>query len=85
LRWELTEVRWNQLTETIDIAIAAHASGDMDALQDATIQLEVAGPVRITRIGATPQVPPPPPVRERVNHLIHALGEEQDPRSEDDP
>jgi hypothetical protein len=85
LRWELTEVRWNQVTETIDIAIAADASGDMDALQEATIQLEAAGPVRVTRIGATPQVPPPPPVRERVNNLIHALGEDPDSRSEDDP
>jgi CATRA-Associated Small Protein len=84
LRWELTEVRWDQLIETIDIAIAAEAADDIDALREATIRLEVSGPVRVTRIGASPQVPPPPPVRDRVNHLIHALGEGQDARTEDE-
>ncbi|NAS23846.1 hypothetical protein GT755_19375 [Herbidospora sp. NEAU-GS84] len=30
-------------------------------------------PGRRDTIGSTPVVPPPPPVRERLNQLVHAL------------
>jgi hypothetical protein len=73
LHWELTPDRWDLLAETIDAAAAAEAAGDLDALQQATLQLKLAGPVRHTRIGSAPTVPPPPVVHERVTRLIHTL------------
>jgi hypothetical protein len=73
LRWELAPARWGRLTEAIDAAVAAEAAGDLEALQEATIQLELSGPVRITRIGSTSTVPPSPVVHERVTSLIHTL------------
>jgi len=42
-----------------EAADSALASGDLAALADATVQLELAGPGRITQIGSTPQEPPP--------------------------
>lgn len=48
--------------------------GDGDALREATAELELTGPVRITRIGAKSLVPVPEQTRDRANHLVHALG-----------
>ncbi len=73
LKLEMAPARWERLSHLIEIAIGAEAAGDRDGLRHATVELELAGPVRITRIGDSPSVPPPPAVRERVNHLIHAL------------
>jgi hypothetical protein len=52
----------------------ALAAADLDALAAATADLELAGPLRITRIGATPVVPPTPPVRDLLNRLVFSLG-----------
>jgi CATRA-associated small protein len=82
LEWELTPARWEQLSETIGIAVAAEQAHDLEALRRVTIELELAGPVRITRLGATPTVAAPPHVRERINLLIHELG--RLPRDADD-
>jgi hypothetical protein len=71
LRWELSPARWAGIVAILD-AMAADPA-DQDVIAEGTTQLELAGPVRITRIGATPTQPPPPPVRERVNELIHQL------------
>jgi hypothetical protein len=73
LGWELAPARWDRLAETIDIAGAAEAAGDLNALREATIQLELSGPVWVIRIGSPSTVPPPPPLRERVTDLIHSL------------
>jgi hypothetical protein len=73
LRWELAPARWEEVGNTVEILAAAAEAGDVAAVEQATVNLEMSGPVRITRIGSTPRVPPPPRVRERVNHLIHAL------------
>ncbi len=81
---EMTPARWERLTELIDIAIQAATAGDRDGLRQATVELELAGPVRITRIGDSPSVPPPQGVRERVNHLIHALSTDADRDADDD-
>jgi CATRA-associated small protein len=51
----------------------AVATGDGEAVRRAVADLELAGPVRATRIGAAPLVPVPESVRDRANHLVHAL------------
>lgn len=73
LRWELAQTRWDRLAETVDIAVTAEAAGDLNALRQATIQLELSGPVRVIRIGSPSTMPPPRPLRERVADLIHSL------------
>lgn len=72
--WRLAPARWDRVAEVLAAAAEAAAGGDAAALDAAVGELELAGPVRITRIGATPTLPPPPAVRERANHLVHALG-----------
>jgi CATRA-Associated Small Protein len=73
--WRLAEVRWERVREILGSLAAALAARDLPALRDATTDLELIGPVRLTRIGATPVVAPPPKVRERVNHLVYTLTE----------
>jgi hypothetical protein len=73
LHWEMDAVRWERLTEILDVAVESELSGDLDAFAHAVVQLELAGPVRITRISGTSPQPPPPPVRERINTLVHRL------------
>jgi len=58
----------------LDAIAAALEAGDVEALTAATADMELAGPLRIIRIGTVPIVPPPPPIRERLNRLVHALG-----------
>lgn len=73
LKLELTPARWDRLAGIIEVAIAAEAAADLDGLRQATAELELTGPVRVIRIGGTPVVPPPPPVRERLEVLHVAL------------
>lgn len=74
LGWELALPRWQEVERIVASIEAALTVADVDAVRDATVDLKLLGPVRITRIGATPQLPVPDPVRERTNHLIHSLG-----------
>lgn len=74
LVWELAPPRWHEVERIVESIEAALAAADVDALREVTADLELVGPVRIPRIGATPQVPAPDRVRERTNHLIHSLG-----------
>ncbi|MFC4055084.1 CATRA system-associated protein [Actinomadura syzygii] len=71
--WELAATRWDGAAQVLDALAEAAESDDLAAVRQAVADLELRGPVRITRIGATPVVPPPPPVRERLNHLVHRL------------
>ncbi|WP_066366960.1 CATRA system-associated protein [Herbidospora mongoliensis] len=71
--WELTPARWEIVAELLEVADVAVAAGDLDGLDATTVQLELVGPVRMTRLGATPSEPPPPPVRDRLNILVHRL------------
>jgi hypothetical protein len=79
LSWELSEARWEGIAGSVEALAAYLDLGDLADAREMVIQLELAGPVRITRIGAVPSQPPPPRVRERVNQLIHRLsgGERQ--------
>lgn len=70
---ELSPTRWDRLAALVEIAIEAYAAGDAAGLRQATAELAKIGPVRIKRIGEAPAVPPPQPVRERMNYLVHEL------------
>jgi len=70
---ELSSARWEGIAGILEALATEVAGGDLSNLTEATIQLELAGPVRMTRIGALPTEPPPPRVRERINQLIHSL------------
>jgi len=73
LQWELTDARWLKIQQVLDEMKAALESADAIALETAASEVALAGPVRVTRIGGTPPVPAPAPVRARVNHLMHEL------------
>jgi hypothetical protein len=74
LQWRLTAARWQAIEELLAAMDAALAADDLEALAAAITDLELAGPVRITRIGAAPAVPAPPQVRDRLNRLVNSLG-----------
>jgi hypothetical protein len=74
LQWRLAGSRWPAIDEVLATMDAALRVNDLVTLAAATADLELVGPVRITRIGATPVVPAPAPVRERLNRLVHVLG-----------
>jgi hypothetical protein len=74
LQWRLTAARWQAIEELLAAMDAALAADDLEALTAAVADLELAGPVRITRIGAAPAVPPPLQVRDRLNRLVNSLG-----------
>ena len=74
LSWQLAGRRWAAIEQVLAAMDAALAAGDVTALATATTDLELAGPVRVTRIGADPVVPPPPATRDRLNRLVHSLG-----------
>ncbi|MEU7921948.1 CATRA system-associated protein [Micromonospora zamorensis] len=71
--WELAAERWDRVNRLVDALGHAVAAGDPDAVASVTIELELLGPLRATRLGTTPVGPPPAPVRERVNRLVHEL------------
>jgi hypothetical protein len=71
--WHLAEGRWATVTAALVSLADAAERGDAEAFRAATIQLELASPTRITRIGMAPAVPPPPPVLEIVNSLVRSL------------
>jgi hypothetical protein len=74
LQWRLADTRWQGIEQLLVAMGAALEADDLGALTAATVDLELAGPLRMTRIGATPVVPPPPPVRDRLNRLVYSLG-----------
>jgi CATRA-associated small protein len=72
LLWQLAEPRWQAIEQILVAMDAALAQGDMDALEEATADLELAGPVRLIPIG--PAVGPTPVARDLLNRLVHSLG-----------
>lgn len=85
LDWRLSAARWEAIAGSVEALAACLDLGDLAAAREIVIQLELAGPVRITRIGAIPVLPPPRPVRERVNQLIHRLSGEENQAAGADP
>jgi hypothetical protein len=84
LEWRLTEARWLAIEPVLIAMDAALAAGDLQALEAASADLGLAGPLRITRIGATPVVPPVPPVRDLLNRLVFSLGGTPAPHEPED-
>lgn len=74
LQWQLTQARWDAIEQILAELDAALTAGDIDALVKATAELELAGPLRILRISATPLVAPNPRVRDQLNQLVFTLG-----------
>jgi hypothetical protein len=70
--WSLAEERWQQIYRVLTTMAAALEHGDAAALTEATAHLELAGPPRLIPIGT--DTAPPPPVRDLLNKLVHALG-----------
>lgn len=66
--------RWDRVQVLLDALSDALAAGADDGVRDVTAELEMSGPVRITRIGADSVVPAPPHTRDQANHLVHTLG-----------
>jgi hypothetical protein len=71
-KWELPAARWEVIAAVLAVLLQALDQGNLDAVAEAAIQLELAGPTRITKIGA-PAKPAPPPVRERLNETVTKL------------
>lgn len=72
-QWELAPARWDQVARLLEAVAGAADGTDDEGLLQAVARLELAGPPRITRIGAAPTQPAPLPVRERINRLVHRL------------
>ncbi|GHJ48094.1 hypothetical protein Cs7R123_54360 [Catellatospora sp. TT07R-123] len=72
--WELAEARWEQVLALVEVIESALAARDADTVRQAWSDLELSGPVRLTRVGTTATVPPPKKVRDTLNRLVHTLG-----------
>lgn len=73
LQWRLPKAHWTRVTEIVQSIDRALSVDDLVALEAATSDLKFAGPIRITRIGAPPQVPAPRRVRDRINSVVDSL------------
>lgn len=81
--WSLPLAQWKHISKIVGSIEVAAGKADLAALRNATADLLVVSPVRITRIGAEPKVPPPGRIRERVNRLIYSLTGQQPARGTD--
>lgn len=80
--WRVTAAAWEYLSELTEAAEAATAERDWLRLREITDEVELASPLRATRLGKQPDKDPqretseqqaPEAVRERVNRLVHDL------------
>lgn len=74
LQWRLAAAQWQAVEQVLIAMDAALTAGDLRALSRATVELELAGPLRIQRISATASGSPDLKVRDLLNHLVFALG-----------
>jgi hypothetical protein len=75
LRWRLTPDRWGGISailENLGTGLDLSNPGQLAALDEASVALELAAPVLITEIDKLTG-PAPDSVRERVNLLIYEL------------
>lgn len=71
--WRLAPARWERVDHILETIASAVAARDVNALIDATTELELASPVRVHRIGASEIIPVPPTTRDRTDRLVHIL------------
>lgn len=86
--WRATADEWEYLAGLVDAVGTALAGRDWTALGDAVDELERSSPLRAKRLGAQPEKPvepPPRPIRERTNRLVHELRDGQSPGPEPRP
>jgi hypothetical protein len=69
--WKLAGERWQEICRILATMAEALESGNLAGLADATADLELAGPLRIIPVDTAG---PPPPVRDLLNKLVHAIG-----------
>ncbi len=71
--WELPPSRWLLVSERVDAVAVAVRMSDASELVNATAALALLSPLRGTRIGTEPTVPPPATVAELVNETLDSL------------
>jgi hypothetical protein len=74
--WRTTDEHWLRVASRIDDLAAALTAADQPAITKATIALELISPLKVARVGDDKLEEAPPPVRERLNQLVH----DPDPR-----
>ncbi|PSL52112.1 hypothetical protein B0I31_11564 [Saccharothrix carnea] len=84
LGWEMTGQGWREVAELVADLTEAVRSGASDAVHDATEDLAVVAPVRATRIGEEPVVPPPPFVLERRSETLDSLRANENVEGDDE-
>ena len=84
LEWELTEARWNEVSRITAVVRAAMEAADAQTFRAAVVDLELFGPHRFTRLGMTPRVPAPAPLRDQLNELVHSLRADARKGADDD-
>jgi hypothetical protein len=75
--WTLPPGGWTEVDGELTVLQSALESGDADAAAAAVVRLAHMAPLRVGRLGEEP-LPPPRPIRERINRLIHALDADGD-------
>ena len=73
-QWELTDARWEAIDQILMAMDAALAARDPKALGEATVELELQGPLRIIRIGSNQAVPANQRIRDQLADLVLKLG-----------
>jgi hypothetical protein len=73
-QWQLTDAKWAAVEQILDAMQTALESRDLEALVAATTDLELAGPLRLLKIGTKQPVEAPPPTRDRLNRMVDSLG-----------
>ena len=76
-RWQLSADGWNQIEQILRDIASALESDDRRSFFRSLRQIDDAGPPRLARLGADDDAmrsgsPPPAPVVELVNSLVHA-------------
>jgi len=74
LAWRTTAARWDGIATLVDSMEHAVHNQDWAALRKVTIDLELVSPTRTGTPGDKPKEPPPKPVRDQANRIVHSLG-----------
>jgi hypothetical protein len=75
LEWQASAEEWEFIAKLVDAVTNAVANNDAAAVQTAIVDLDYASPTRVPPINKSAKQSPPQEIRERVNHLVHSLGD----------